>query len=38
VDQGAKVVLNPPDEFARFLAADTAKWRQVAERAGIQPE
>ena len=38
VDQGAKVVLTPPDEFARFLAADTAKWRQVAERAGIQPE
>jgi len=38
VDQGAKVVLTPPDEFARFLAADTAKWRQVAARAGIQPE
>ena len=38
VDQGAKVVLTPPDEFARFLASDTAKWRQVAERAGIQPE
>jgi tripartite-type tricarboxylate transporter receptor subunit TctC len=32
------VVLTPPDEFARFLAAETTKWGQVAQRAGIQPE
>lgn len=37
-DQGAHVVLTPPDEFARFLAAETTKWGQVAQRAGIQPE
>lgn len=37
-DQGAQVVLAPPDEFARFLTAETAKWGQVAQRAGIQPE
>ncbi len=37
-DQGARVVLTPPDEFARFLTAETAKWGQVAQRAGIQPE
>jgi len=37
-DQGARVVLTPPDEFARFLASETTKWGQVAQRAGIQPE
>jgi tripartite-type tricarboxylate transporter receptor subunit TctC len=37
-EQGARVVLTPPEEFARFLAAETAKWGQVAQRAGIQPE
>jgi tripartite-type tricarboxylate transporter receptor subunit TctC len=37
-EQGARVVLTPPDEFARFLAAETTKWGQVAQRAGIQPE
>lgn len=37
-DQGARVVLSPPDEFARFLASETAKWGQVAQRAGIEPE
>jgi tripartite-type tricarboxylate transporter receptor subunit TctC len=37
-EQGARVVLTPPEEFARFLAAETTKWGQVAQRAGIQPE
>jgi tripartite-type tricarboxylate transporter receptor subunit TctC len=37
-EQGAKVVLTPPDEFARYVAEETAKWRQVAQRAGIQAE
>jgi len=36
--QGAQVVLTPPDEFARFLQSETAKWAQVAQRGGIQAE
>ena len=36
--QGAQVVLTPPEEFARFLQAETGKWAQVAQRGGIQPE
>lgn len=36
--QGAQVVLTPPEEFARFLQAETAKWAQVAQRGGIQAE
>jgi len=27
-----------PDELTRFIAAETAKWAQVAKDAGIQPE
>jgi tripartite-type tricarboxylate transporter receptor subunit TctC len=37
-DQGASVVLSPPDEFRRFLDSELAKWAQVAQRGGIQPE
>ena len=35
---GAQVTLTPPDEFRRFLAAETRKWAQVAQRGGIHPE
>jgi len=28
----------PPDEFARFLAADKAKWQKIIDFAGIQAE
>ena len=35
---GAQVALTPPDEFGRFLAAETRKWAQVAQRGGIHPE
>ena len=27
-----------PDAFARTIAEDTARWRALAERLGIQPE
>jgi len=37
-DQGAKIMLTPPDEFRRFLAAENRKWSEVAQRGGIQPE
>jgi len=37
-EQGAQIMLTPPDEFRRFLAAETRKWSQVAQRGGIQPE
>jgi tripartite-type tricarboxylate transporter receptor subunit TctC len=37
-DQGAVVVLTPPDAFRKFLLGETQKWSQVAQRGGIQPE
>ncbi|MEP6559276.1 MAG: tripartite tricarboxylate transporter substrate-binding protein [Burkholderiales bacterium] len=37
-DQGAEIVLTPPEQFVKLLEQETAKWRQVAQRAGIQPE
>jgi len=37
-DQGATVVLAPPDQFVTFLARETAKWARVAERGGIAAE
>jgi tripartite-type tricarboxylate transporter receptor subunit TctC len=37
-DQGAQVVLNAPEEFRGFLDSELAKWKQVAQRGGIQPE
>lgn len=36
--QGAHVVLTPPQEFSQFLAKETAKWSQVAQRGGIKAE
>ena len=35
---GADPVGNTPDEFARFIRAETAKWTKVARDAGIKPE
>jgi tripartite-type tricarboxylate transporter receptor subunit TctC len=35
---GADPVANTPDEFARFIRDETAKWAQVARDAGIKPE
>ncbi|MDD0814089.1 tripartite tricarboxylate transporter substrate binding protein [Curvibacter sp. HBC28] len=37
-DQGAKVVLTPPAEFAKFLQQEQSKWARVAQQGGIQPE
>ncbi len=37
-DQGAQVTLTPPEEFRRFLAVETRKWAEVAQRGGIKPD
>lgn len=37
-EQGAQVEMTPPAEFRRFVAAETGKWAQVAQRGGIRAE
>ena len=37
-DQGADIMLTPPAEFRSFLASETKKWAQVAQRGGIKAE
>ncbi|MBS7780002.1 tripartite tricarboxylate transporter substrate binding protein [Acidovorax sp. CCYZU-2555] len=37
-DQGADITLTPPAEFRSFLASETRKWAQVAQRGGIKAE
>lgn len=37
-DQGADITLTPPAEFRTFLASETKKWAQVAQRGGIKAE
>ena len=37
-DQGADIMLTPPAEFRNFLASETKKWAQVAQRGGIKAE
>lgn len=37
-DQGAEIVMTPPDEFVKFLQQETTKWTQVAQRGGISAE
>ena len=35
--QGIEAVGNTPEEFARIIRTDVAKWSQVLRRAGVQP-
>ena len=35
---GNEYVMSPPDEFARFLRAEIAKWSRVVHEAGIKAE
>ena len=35
---GADPSGNTPDEFARFIRADQAKWAKLMREAGIKPE
>jgi tripartite-type tricarboxylate transporter receptor subunit TctC len=37
-DLGADLVGNAPDEFARFIRDDQAKWAKLMREAGIKPE
>ena len=37
-DQGAEIVMTPPEEFVKFLQQETNKWSQVAQRGGITAE
>ena len=36
--EGTEVVANSPEEFAAYMAIETAKWAKVVKNAGIQPE
>jgi tripartite-type tricarboxylate transporter receptor subunit TctC len=36
--QGLDVLHNTPEEFAKLLVADVARWAKVVERAGVQAE
>lgn len=36
--EGAEPVGNTPEEFARFIRAETEKWAKVVREAGIKPE
>jgi tripartite-type tricarboxylate transporter receptor subunit TctC len=38
VGQGADVVANKPEEFAKFLRDDTAKWTKLVKETGIKAE
>jgi len=35
---GGVPTLGPPEELGRFMAAQTEKWRAVAQKAGIKVE
>jgi len=36
--QGLEPAPNTPDEFARFIAAELAKWNRIIAAAGIKVE
>ena len=36
--EGAEALRMTPEEFGRFIAAETAKWAKVVKEAGIKPE
>jgi tripartite-type tricarboxylate transporter receptor subunit TctC len=38
VAMGADVIGDSPEDFAKFLRDDTAKWTKVAKQVGIKPE
>ena len=37
LEQGTEPVSNTPEEMARFIVTETAKWREVITKAGIPP-
>jgi tripartite-type tricarboxylate transporter receptor subunit TctC len=38
IDLGGEPVAESPDQFAKFIAAETGKWSKVVSFAGIKPE
>jgi tripartite-type tricarboxylate transporter receptor subunit TctC len=36
-EQGAEPVIMTPEELAKFMSAEAAKWRDIITKAGIQP-
>jgi tripartite-type tricarboxylate transporter receptor subunit TctC len=37
IEQGAEGVSTTPEELAKFIAAESAKWRDIIVKAGIPP-
>jgi tripartite-type tricarboxylate transporter receptor subunit TctC len=37
IEQGAEPVSPGPEELEKFIAAETAKWRAIIQKAGIEP-
>lgn len=37
VEQGAEPVSPGPEELKKFIASETAKWREAIRKAGIEP-
>ena len=37
-NDGGTVVASTPEEFGRYIRAETEKWAKVAKSAGIKPE
>jgi tripartite-type tricarboxylate transporter receptor subunit TctC len=37
VEQGAEPMSPGPEELAKFMASETAKWRDIILTAGIEP-
>ena len=37
VEQGAEPVSPGPEELKKFIASETAKWKAIIEKAGIEP-
>jgi tripartite-type tricarboxylate transporter receptor subunit TctC len=37
IEQGAEPVGGTPDELAKFIVSETAKWRDIITKGGIQP-
>jgi len=37
IEQGAEGVSTTPEELAKFIASESAKWRDIIVKAGIPP-